>query len=218
MTAGAPVRVLIADDNHVIRAGLVGLLALEPRVEVVAQAADGQQAVELAAETRPDVVVLDVRMPRLDGVEAARRLADRFPVLMLTYSEEGAVVRAALAAGARGYLLYGSFTPEQLTEAILGTAAGHSHLSPLAAGVVVRSARDHLVATRDPEALATTYGLSRRELEVVELMAAGLTNRQIAAELIVAEKTVKNAINRIFAKLGVATRGEAIATWLGTRG
>lgn len=215
MSSDRPVRVLLADDNHVIRAGLVGLLSLDPRVEVVGEAADGQEAVEMADRTRPDVILLDVRMPKLDGLGAARKLAPRFPVLMLTYSDESDIVRAAFAAGARGYLLYGAFTPEQLTEAVLGTAAGDSHLSPGAAGVLVSAAHDHLAARPDPRSMAARFGLSHRELEVVELMAKGLGNRQIAGELVVAEKTVKNNVNRLFAKLGVSTRAQAIATWLG---
>ncbi len=215
MTTTGPVRVLLADDNEVIRAGLVGLLSLDPRIEVVGQAADGQEAIDLAARARPDVVLLDVRMPRLDGLGAARRLAGSFPVLMLTYSEESDIVRAAIAAGARGYLLYGSFTPDQLSDAILGSAAGESHLSPRAAGVLVSSAQDNLNRASDTQALARRFGLSEREVQVAELMATGLRNPQIAAELVVAEKTVKNTVNRLFAKLSVTTRGEAIATWLG---
>ena len=217
MTA-APVRVVLADDNDVIRAGLVGLLSLDPRLTVVGQAADGREAVELAERLRPDVVLLDVRMPRLDGLGAARELAPHFPVLMLTYSDEEDIVRSALAAGARGYLLHGAFTPEQLHEAVLGTCAGESHLSPRAAGVLVRSARDHLAAVERPAARAAQFGLAPRECDVAELMARGLSNREIAAELFLAEKTVKNTVNRLFAKLAVTSRGQAIATWLGADG
>lgn len=211
----APVRVLLADDNDVIRAGLAGLLSLDPRLAVVGQAADGQEAVELAGQLQPDVVLLDVRMPRLDGLGAARQLAPRFPVLMLTYSDEEDIVRSALAAGARGYLLHGTFTPEQLHEAVLGTWAGESHLSPRAAGVLVRSARDQLATAQRPVARGAQYGLAPRECDVAERMARGLSNREIAAELFLAEKTVKNTVNRLFAKLAVTSRGQAIATWLG---
>lgn len=206
-------RVLVADDNAVIRAGLVSLLSLDEGLSVVAEASDGEQAVRLADELRPDVVLLDVRMPRMDGIEAARVLGSRFPVLMLTYSDEPDIVHRALAAGARGYLIHGSFDTAALGQAVRGTVSGKSYLSPDAATVLVDGARG--AAPTPPGRVS--FGLSEREGEIMDLIAAGLTNGEIAKRLFLAEKTVKNHINRVFARMGARTRGEAIANWLGSR-
>jgi DNA-binding NarL/FixJ family response regulator len=206
-------RVLVADDNAVVRAGLVSLLRLDDGLEVVGEARDGQEAVRLAEQLSPDVILLDVRMPRLDGVEAARALSPRFPVLMLTYSDEPEIVRAALAAGARSYLIHGTFDTSVLGEAVRGTVYWQSHLSPGAATVLVDGARQ----LPPPRPGRDAFGLSEREGEIMHLMASGRANGQIASELFLAEKTVKNHINRVFARMGVTNRGEAIASWLGSR-
>lgn len=206
-------RVVIADDNAVIRAGLVSLLSLDDGIRVVGEARDGEQAIRLAEEHQPDVVLLDVQMPGLNGVEAARVLSTRFPVLMLTYSDDADIVHSALAAGARGYLIHGTFDTSVLGDAIRGTVRGQSHLSPGAATVLVESAR----GAPAPRAGREVFGLSDREAEIMDLIASGLTNGEIASQIFLAEKTVKNHINRVFARMGVRSRGEAIASWLGRR-
>jgi DNA-binding NarL/FixJ family response regulator len=210
--SGGPVRVMVVDDNTVIRTGLRSLLALSADVLVVAEAANGKEAVETAQRVHPDVVLLDVRMPVLDGVSAAKELAQQAKVLMLTYADDGEVITSALRSGASGYLVHGAFQPEELVRAVVGTAHGDSHLSPAAAGVLVSAVRSELGrAAPDRVRLA----LSEREAEVMDLIASGRSNVDIASTLFLSEKTVKNHVNRIYAKLAVRTRSQAIALWLG---
>jgi DNA-binding NarL/FixJ family response regulator len=206
------VRVLVVDDNAVIRMGLVSLLETSGDITVVGEAANGREAITRAAETRPDVVLLDVRMPVMDGLAAAPSLAQQSKVLMLTYAEDTDIIEMAIRAGASGYLIHGRFDAAELVDAVLGTGTGASFLSPAAASVLVDAMR------RGPEKIGrdpAASGLSDREFEVMELIARGKSNAQIASQLFLSEKTVKNHVNRIYAKLGVKTRGEAIATWLG---
>ncbi|MCX4527787.1 MULTISPECIES: response regulator transcription factor [unclassified Streptomyces] len=217
-----PLRVLIADDNPVVRAGLSALLATAEGIEVIAQAADGGEALHLTRLHTPDVVLLDVRMPGVDGISALPHLVRLAPVLMLTYSRETEVVREALLLGAGGYLVHGEFTPDHLLTAVRDVHAGRPHLSPTAASTLLADLRasSHPQRTvaqssqRLPNHIA--FGLSSREEEVMDLIASGMSNQQIAATCFISEKTVKNHINRIFAKLQSATRSEAIARWLGT--
>ncbi|MCY0959098.1 response regulator [Streptomyces sp. H27-H5] len=217
-----PLRVLIADDNPVVRAGLSALLATAPDIEVVAQAADGREALQLTRTHTPDVILLDVRMPGVDGISALPHLARLAPVLMLTYSQESEMVREALLLGAGGYLVHGEFTPDLLLTAVRDTHAGRAHFTPTAATAVLAELRassqpQRIVAQssqRLPNHIA--FGLSSREEEVMDLIASGMNNQQIAATCFISEKTVKNHINRIFAKLQTTTRSEAIARWLGT--
>ncbi|MEU5433740.1 response regulator transcription factor [Streptomyces sp. NPDC020719] len=240
-------RVVVADDNPVVRAGLTALLCGRDGMEVVAEAADGGAAYEAAVRHRPDVVLLDVRMPGVDGLTALPRLVRVAPVLMLTYSGESATVREALRLGAGGYLVHGEFTVEQLVGAVRDITAGRSRFTETAAralaepGMASGSVMDPFVSLNPNEEAsrmqpdvgqsfarlrrqtpARTRGLgehllSRREVEVMELIAVGMSNRQIADACFISEKTVKNHINRIFAKLHSNSRTQAVATWLGTR-
>jgi DNA-binding NarL/FixJ family response regulator len=212
------VRVLLADDNAVLRMGMASLLASDDRIALVAEAENGREAVELADLHRPDVVVLDVRMPEMDGVAAAARMPEGTRILMLTYSDEPEVINTALASGAHGYLVHGSHTPEEILNAVLSAARGMSVFGPAASAVIFDPARldgrGARAGTDDAAARAAGHGLTAREVEILDLVAAGRTNREIATACFLAEKTVKNHINRIFAKLGVTTRAEAVSLWL----
>ncbi|MET9576727.1 response regulator transcription factor [Streptomyces massasporeus] len=278
-------RVVVADDNPVVRAGLTALLSGRPDIEVVAEAADGRQAYEAAHQHRPDVVLLDVRMPGVDGISALPYLVQIAPVMMLTYSRESEIVHEALRRGAGGYLVHGEFTADQLVDAVRDIKEGRAHFTPTAAGALLAQLRqDRAPAPPLPEGLgqpssATAYGistsgqsymrpqqpspsapfaaphapppptspemlsqlqpnvgqsssewtsgrpaapdrsrfqLSTREAEIMDLIASGMNNQQIAATCFISEKTVKNHINRIFAKLHSTSRSEAAAKWIGT--
>jgi len=219
--SGAAIKVMVVDDNPVVRSGLVSLLEVSDRVEVIAEAGDGRRAVELSQHLDPDLVLLDVRMPLVDGVEAAKQLSERARVLMLTYTEDPDVVRAAIRNGAVGYLVHGTFTAEELEAAVTGAVAGTANpLSPVAVAAVLDGIKNPEPNGgqdgRDLELHRAALGLSAREAEVMDRMTAGLTNGEIAGELFLSEKTVKNHVNRIYAKLGVESRPAAIALWLGT--
>ena len=210
--APAPLRLLIADDNPVVRAGMSNLLATVPGLEVVGAAADGREALELADRLSPDLALLDVRMPQVDGIAVAQAIARTTPVLMLTHTDEPEVIAAALAAGARGYVVHSEFDVDEIVSAIRTVAAGGVHLSPAAGRLLARSVAG--AAPAQAPAPQRTWGLSAREQEVMDLIADGRTNGQIAAECFLSEKTVKNHVNRIFAKLAVTTRAEAVSVWL----
>lgn len=206
------IRVLLADDNPVIRSGLASLLEGDGRIEVVALAATGEEAVRLADEHDPDIVLLDVRMPGMGGVGAAGAISPRRPVLMMTYTQDAETVKRAIRAGASGYLVHGSFSADELVSAVLAVAGGQGALSPAVTPVLLDAVRTEPVAV-DATLLAD---LTPREREIMGLVSGGAANGEIARQLVLAEKTVKNHLNRIYAKLGVATRGEAMARWLGT--
>ncbi|GAA2243858.1 response regulator transcription factor [Streptomyces indiaensis] len=279
-------RVVVADDNPVVRAGLTALLSGRADIEVVAEATDGREAYEAAQQHRPDVVLLDVRMPGVDGISALPYLVRIAPVVMLTYSRESEIVQEALRRGAGGYLVHGEFTADQLVDAVRDIKEGRAHFTPTAAGALLAQLRrDPAPAPTAslPEGLgqsssATAYGispsvnpytqpqhaapaahsqppiassapispenlsqvqphvgqsssewtsgrpavvdrsrfqLSTREAEIMDLIASGMNNQQIAATCFISEKTVKNHINRIFAKLHSTSRSEAAAKWLG---
>ncbi|MET8880502.1 response regulator transcription factor [Streptomyces rubiginosohelvolus] len=259
--AAERLRVVVADDNPVVRAGLGVLLSGRADIQVVAEAADGREAYERTLEHRPDVVLLDVRMPGVDGLSALPHLVGIAPVLMLTYSRESEIVHEALRLGAGGYLVHGEFTANQLVQAVRDTKDGRANFTVTAADALLAHMRHGTPPQRGPlpeglgSALATApapppphtaepseslsqlqpvvgqssvsggsvsipnrqqYGLSSREVEVMDLIASGMSNQQIAATCFISEKTVKNHINRIFTKLHSATRSEAIAHWLGT--
>ncbi len=219
------VSVLIADDNPVVRMGLRSLLALEDDIIVCAEADSGPEALTLAREHAPDVVLLDVRMPRGGGLDVLPELTTLAKVLMLTYSDEPAIVRQALQSGATGYLVHGAFDSTEIALAIRDTARGQVRLSPPAAAVLVAGAAtvtdaaDVRVADTGPSLslkVADAHRLSPREREIAAVLVRGRTNAEIAAELFIEEKTVKNHLNRLFAKLGVSHRGAAIAVLLGS--
>jgi DNA-binding NarL/FixJ family response regulator len=206
--------VLVVDDNPVVVMGLTAVLEAAGDVRVVATAGDGAQALELARRHRPDLALLDVRMPGLDGVRAAGPLSALTRVLMLSYSGDPESVRASIRAGAAGYLIHGSFSPDELVRAVRDVVGGRtSPLSGEAALVVVRALQS---AAGAPPPEPRVFGLTGREAEVMGLVARGRSNREIAAALTLSEKTVKNHVSRVYAKLGVRTRAAAIARWLGT--
>ncbi len=208
---GAPrteIRVAIADDNAVVRMGIRSLLGTADDVVVVGEAGDGLAAVALAKAKKPDVMLLDVRMPRQDGVVSAREVVQHTSVLMLTYSDSAEVISAAVQAGALGYLVHGNFTEDELLSAVRMAARGFGTFSAQAMAALSRPVST--AASR-----AAQYGLSEREADVMELVAQGAANAAIARTLFISEKTVKNHINHIFAKLGVSSRGHAVALWLG---
>jgi DNA-binding NarL/FixJ family response regulator len=208
------IRVIVADDNPVIRGGVKSLLESADGIAVVGEAANGREAIDLTEREHPDVVLCDVRMPVMDGIEAVERLQETTQVLMLTYAEEEHLVAGAIRAGAAGYLVHGRFAPEELENAVAQVAAGHRVLSPAVVTVVFDALR------KGPERLDEEgpLALTEREREIANLLAQGRSNRDIAGELFISEKTVKNHINHIYAKLGVASRAEAIALWLGVAG
>jgi DNA-binding NarL/FixJ family response regulator len=216
------ITVQIADDNAPIRVTLRALLEAEGDISVVAEAADGRAALETAARLRPHVTLLDYRMPVADGLSVVEQVARHSNVLVLTGSPELDLIAPMLAKGARGYLVYGQFRPAELPPAIRAVAAGQSWLTPVAASVAVAAMRDSYDRSRADarrlgaeETQRRRYGLTGREEQVLGLVSAGLTNAAVANRLDISEKTVKNHLNSVFAKLGVRTRTEAVIRWRG---
>jgi DNA-binding NarL/FixJ family response regulator len=215
---------MVVDDNLVVRSGLVSLLEASG-IQIVGEAGDGRTAVEMAERLRPDLVLLDVQMPLLDGVAAAELLSRTTRVIMLTYTDDPKVVRTAIGNGAAGYLVHGSFTADELTNAVHDAVGGAHPLSEVAVSALVGAVRENAGQETSAEPAPAKspgmpetgrFGLSAREAEVMELIVRGCSNSEIAGRLFLAEKTVKNHVNRIYAKLGVTSRGAAIAQWLGT--
>ena len=202
-----PVRVLIADDHPIFRDGLATLLEPHPGIEVVARAADGAEAVALAAEHRPDVIVMDIQMPHVNGIEATRQVLAAQPsvgVLVFTMGEDDGTLLSAMRAGARGYLVKGA-AQDEVVRAITSVAAG---------GVVFGAslaARIGDLLSPSPSRQATEFPmLTEREREVLDLIAAGRSNGQIATELYLAPKTVRNNVSAILSKLQATDRAEII--------
>ena len=209
MTA-SPVRVLIVDDDDLMRAGLRGVLASDAAIEVVGEANDGRDAVYRTRVLKPDVVLMDVRMPDLDGISATRELLDAFPdvrVVIVTTFEQDDYIFGALRAGASGFLLKRT-KPEELVSAIHTIAAGDSLLSPSVTSRVIER-MTHQPAP-DTAHEARLEELTPREREVLELLARGLSNGEIAAALVVEESTIKTHVRRILAKLGARDRVQAV--------
>jgi RNA polymerase sigma factor (sigma-70 family) len=202
-------RVLIADDDDLMRAGLAELLSGDPSIEIVGEAATGREAVERTRRLDPDVVLMDVRMPDLDGIEATRaltRAAARARVLILTTFEQDDYIFGALRAGASGFLLKRT-RPEELITAVHTIGAGDSLLSPS----VTRRVIDRMARQPSPEFdRAKLRDLTPRERDVLELLARGLSNREIAAELVVEESTIRTHVKRILTKLQLRDRVQAV--------
>jgi DNA-binding NarL/FixJ family response regulator len=208
------VRVLLADDQRLVRESLGTLLGLLGGIELVAAAADGEEAVALAAEHHPDVVLMDLRMPRMDGIEATRRLRERFPeirvISLTTYADDESVL-GALRAGARGYLTKDA-SSDDIRAAILTVAAGDAALDPaIQSHVVAALAADPTaVGAGCPAVPELPDDLTPREAEVLALIAEGLTNAEIADRLVVSQTTVKSHINHLFNKAGLRDRAQAV--------
>jgi DNA-binding NarL/FixJ family response regulator len=205
-----PVRVLLVDDQALFREGLRTLLTVQPDLEVVAEAANGEEAVVQAKAHSPDVALMDLRMPALDGVEATRRVRAAVPtcqVLVLTTFDDDDYVFEALRAGAAGYLLKDA-PLEKLVEAIRGAARGQSFLQPSIAAKVVAEF-NRLSQKRPAAGAALVEPLSERELEVLRHLSHGRSNKEIAAMLNLAEGTVKNHMTNVLGKLGVLDRTQA---------
>ncbi|WBB48896.1 response regulator transcription factor [Verrucosispora sp. WMMA2044] len=200
-----PVRLLIVDDHPVVRDGLRGMFAGDPGFEVVGEAADGAEALTMAARSRPDVVLMDLRMPGMDGVTAIGRLVEAdspAKVLVLTTYDTDADVLPAIEAGATGYLLKDA-PRDELVRAVRAAARGESVLSPSVAGRLMGRLRTPRRPAEEP--------LSQRELEVLTLVARGSSNREAAARLFISEATVKTHLLHVYAKLGVNDRAAAVA-------
>jgi DNA-binding NarL/FixJ family response regulator len=208
---GTPVRVLLVDDQALFREALAVLLEVRAEIEVVGEAADGAAALERSAALRPDVVLMDLHMPVLDGIAATRRLRVEQPgvrVLALTTFDDDEDVFAALRAGAVGYLLK-DVTSDRLVEALLAAARGESVLQPSVAARVVARFADMPDGDAAPRPQPLVVPLSDRELEVLRLLGNGCSNREIAASLFLAEGTVKNHVTNVLAKLGARDRTQA---------
>jgi DNA-binding NarL/FixJ family response regulator len=206
------IRVVVADDQRVVREGLALVLGLLPDVDVVGSAADGAEAVELAVALRPDIVLMDLRMPRCDGVEATRRLRERAPeirvVVLTTYSDDRSVLEA-LRAGARGYLTKEA-GGEEIRAALRRVLDDGAALDPAVQHHVLKALTEP--PERKPGELgALPDGLTPREAEVLGLIAGGLSNGEIATRLYISEGTVKSHVNHLLAKTGVRDRAQAVA-------
>jgi DNA-binding NarL/FixJ family response regulator len=204
------IHVLLADDEAMIRAGLTAVLATDPGITVVAEAADGREAVELAHAHQPDVVLMDIRMPRLDGLAAAAELAGVVPVVMLTTFDEDDYVARALADGASGFLLKAA-DPRELLIAVRAVADGAAYLSPRVAHRVIAGLRTAEL-TRPATARKKVEALTPRERDVLALVGRGLSNQEIGRELHLAEGTVKAHLSSILRSLDVQNRVQAAIT------
>jgi DNA-binding NarL/FixJ family response regulator len=218
MTAPSPViRIVVADDHQVVRTGFATLLDTQPDFEVVGTAVNGGEAVRICRELRPDVVLMDVRMPGTDGIEATRQLAepgeDGGPrILILTTFDLDDYVYDALCAGASGFLLK-DVTAERLFEAVRVIAAGEALLAPaVTRRLISEFSRIRPRQATPPTAMAALRELTPRETEVLRLIAEGLSNPEIAARLVVTEETVKTHVSRVLGKLGLRDRTQAVVT------
>jgi DNA-binding NarL/FixJ family response regulator len=202
------IRILLADDHAVFREGLRAVLGSEPDMEVVGEAATGKEVLERSAELRPDVILMDIQMPQINGIEATRRIFDANPgvgVVVLTMFEDNDSVFSAMRAGARGYVLKGA-DPSEILKVVRAVAGGEAHFGP----EIARRLVDYF-STPKPSSPAEAFPeLTAREVEILDLIAQGHSNAKIAAHLFVSPNTVRNHISHIFAKLQVADRAQAI--------
>jgi DNA-binding NarL/FixJ family response regulator len=199
-------RVLIADDQTLFRSGLAKLLDTDERIQVIGQAANGEEAVQMVARLHPDVVLMDLKMPLLDGVEATRKIAANHPdvrvLILTTFDAENHFIQA-LKAGARGYVLKDS-EPEAIVSAILAVVSGESVMATPVANKVL----EMLTGNVTPKEFYD--GLTPREIEILRLLAAGMANKQIAYKLKISEKTVRNHVSNTYEKLGIYDRSQAV--------
>ncbi len=205
-SADHTIRILIADDHPVVRDGLRAMLSTQPDFQVVAEATTGAEAVQQAAHLKPDVILLDLEMPELDGVAALQQVRAEDPaarIIILTAYDSDERIVGAVAAGAKGYLLKGA-PREDIFQAIREVQAGGSLLQPIVASKLMQHLSEQ--ATGSPDAI----DLTPREIEVLQLMAQGQSNKQIAAELVITERTAKFHVSSILAKLEAANRTEAV--------
>jgi DNA-binding NarL/FixJ family response regulator len=207
VTVNSPtVRVLIADDQTLFRVGLARLLEEDPRVQIVGQAGDGVEAVKLAGTLKPDVVLMDLKMPNLDGIEATRQISASQPgvrVLLLTTFEADNHVIQALKAGASGYILKDS-RPDSIVSSLLAVMAGERVMASAVANRVL----EMLTGTTTPKEFYD--GLTGREIEILKLLAGGMANKQIAYKLKISEKTVRNHVSNMYEKLNIYDRSQAV--------
>jgi DNA-binding NarL/FixJ family response regulator len=209
-TAGDPIRVLIADDQRVVRDGLTMLVGLIEGVEVIGAASDGVEALARAKAELPDVVLMDLRMPHMEGAQATREIVGSLPhtrVLVLTTYADDKSLFPALQAGARGYLTKDA-SAEEIEQAIRAVAAGRTHLDPVVQQRLLEAVQSP--TSTAPESDQQPDELTAREAEVLKLIASGLSNAEIAESLVVSNATVKTHINRIFAKIGARDRAQAV--------
>jgi len=219
-----PIRVLLVDDQHIVRQGLATILKYSPGIEVAGEASDGQEAIALARETRPDVVLMDLKMPRMGGIPATRQICQEMPethVIILTTYDSDDLVFEGIKAGARGYLLKDT-SSERLVDAIQGVVRGESQIDPTVAGKVLAEFRR--LAKEPSPALPSRVGgdamlgeiepLTPREEEVLHLLVEGLSNKEIGTRLYLTEGTVKNYVSAIIAKLQANDRTHAVVTAL----
>jgi len=202
----APIRILVADDHPIVRDGLIAILNTQPDFEIIGEAATGPQTVERVTTLRPDVVLLDLEMPEIDGVEALRQLREASPdarVIVFTAFDTDERILGAVRAGARGYLLKG-VPREDIFHAIRVVHAGESLLQPIVASKLLRQ------VSQEQATLPGSETLTPRELDVLRLLARGLENKEIAAELVIAERTVKFHVSSIQSKLGAGNRTETV--------
>jgi len=204
------IKVLVADDQRLMREGLATLLALADDIDIVGQAADGAEAIELAKAQRPDVILMDIQMPHVNGVEATKTIRSILPatqIIILTTFDDDEYLLAGLRAGACGYLLK-DMPSEQLADAIRSAAKGQSPIGPEMARKLVNLVTQNPIA---PPAPTVASELSEREIEVLRLIAAGLSNKEIAEKLFIAEGTAKNHVSNILSKLEARDRAQAVA-------
>lgn len=209
---GAPLRVVVADDQAAVREGLIVLLGLEGGIDVVGSAANGQEALHAVEQTRPDAILLDLRMPVLDGIETTRQLSERHPgvavVILTTYADDASVLDA-LEAGARGYLTKNADRAE-IAATLRSAATGLSVVDPAVKATLLKAVARRRRPPEPPQPVSLPDGLTQREAEILSMIARGMTNPDIAAQLYLSAHTVKSHVNRIFAKTRSADRAAAI--------
>ncbi len=209
------IKVMLVDDHQIVRKGIAFYLSMQPDFELVGEAQNGEEAVEKAGQLQPDVILMDLNMPVMDGIEASRLVAELYPgiriVVLTSFSDHSHIV-PALQAGAAGYMLK-DVEPDQLAEAIRSAYKGNIQLHPDIAAALIRSSATQIAqqpaVQNDQQETPPLEALTPREREVLELLSRGMSNKEIAAELVVAEKTVKTHVSSILSKLNVADRTQA---------